>query len=153
MLSEARDRHVEDVLREDPERIRRGTRSRNDCPWPSPWESHLSAPSAAVEEHREYVTFLTDYRGTDWVGARNRAAVRTTLKCPGSAVPAWQCPGETTLGSSATSMVPALATSSEGADRCGLRSSWAIRKSSVRCRTCQPRTAPFGATTSPSTSV
>src|SRR5437879_12518955 len=58
MLSEARDRHVEDVLREDPERIRRGKRSRNDCPWPSPWESHLSAPSAAVEEHREYVTFF-----------------------------------------------------------------------------------------------
>src|SRR5438445_12485722 len=58
MLSEARDRHVEDVLREDPERIRRGKGSRNDRHRPSPWEWHLSAPSAAVEEHREYVPFF-----------------------------------------------------------------------------------------------
>src|SRR2546428_396841 len=75
MLSEARDRHVEDVLREDPERIRRGKRSRNDCPWPSPWESHLSAPSAAVEAHREYVTFF-DRLSRDGLSRRTKPSRR-----------------------------------------------------------------------------
>src|SRR2546430_17091345 len=75
MLSEARDRHVEHVLREDRERIRRGKRSRTACPWPCPWESHLSAPSAAVEEHREYVTFF-DRLSRDGLSRRTKPSRR-----------------------------------------------------------------------------
>src|SRR2546428_14164861 len=97
MLSEARDRHVEDVLREDPERIRRGNGGRNDGPWPSPWESHLSAPSAAEEEHREYVTFF-DRLSRDGLRRRTKPSRRANKaqvsveRCPGGALSRGRAP-------------------------------------------------------------